>query len=634
MAPEGKDTRLAQARALHQKGALREAAILYRDILSKEGEDGEVLNLLGALFLEAGLHDQAQDILQRALVVGGANSSALHNYGLALHKGGRWPEAVRALLNAANADPANAAIWFVLANLLVVMKRFPEAEEAFDACLRADGNHLDCLINYGALRRNQGQHSDAEDLFHRALALAPGDIRAKEYLGRVQMDEGQFEEAVVTFLEVLKLSPDYLEARLRCASTLQKLGRLDEALTLLEVAGGTDTGVLIGRAHLYRDLGRFDEAAACLEGASPDAEDVVAVLASKALLRQHQGDAAGAAALYRQVIEAAPENRDLNVNLAHALLLDGEYAEGWREFDQRLEEPAARAQRPDWPGNKWEGESLAGKSILVAGEQGHGDYFQFLRYLPRLIDQGADVTATAPVRLHPVLASKITGVTWLPIEGPYPQTDYFSRLMSLPSYVDDGRPFWPGAYISAHEDRAKFWAGRLDRGRPRVGIAWQGNRAYAFDHLRSVAPSLFAPVIDREDIAVYSLQKGVAAGQIRENGRDSRINDHTDDMDGDAAFIDTTAVIENLDLIITTDTSIPHLAAAMGKPVWMILSTAPDWRWRLSGSECPWYPSMRLFRQPAPTDWAGAIVNIHQALELWLADGGDPNTAADKILRG
>ncbi len=634
MAPDSRDTRLTQARALHQKGALREAANIYRDILKDKGEDGEVLNLLGALLLEAGLHDQAQDILQRALVVGGANSSVLHNYGLALHKGGRWPEAVRALRNAGDADPGNAAIWFVLANLLVVMSRFPEAEEAFEACLRAEGDHLDCLINYGASCRNQGKLREAEELFLRALALSPEDVRAKEYLGRVLVDTGRFEEAVVTFLDVLKLSPDYLEARLRCASTLQKLGRLDEALSLLEVARDTDTGVLIGRAHMYRDLGRFDEAAASLDAATPEEGDVAAVLANKALLHQHQGDAAGAAELYRQAIEAAPENRDLNINLAHALLLDGDYAGGWREFDKRIEEPAARAQRPDWPGKKWEGEPLAGKSILVAGEQGHGDYFQFLRYLSHLMEQGAAVTASASARLHPVLSSRVAGVNWVPIEGPYPETDYFSRLMSLPAYVDDGLPFWRGAYISAEKGRVETWSGRLAADRPKIGIAWQGNRAYAFDHLRSVSLSAFKSVIDQEDISVFSLQKGGAAGQIAENGWEARITNLKDDMDGDAAFIDTAAVIENLDLIITTDTSIPHLAGAMGKPVWMILSTAPDWRWGLRGKECPWYPSMRLFRQSAPMDWAGAIGSIDQALEMWLADGGYPNAAADKILKG
>ncbi|MEK9679058.1 MAG: tetratricopeptide repeat protein [Rhodospirillaceae bacterium] len=633
MAPDSIDTRLTQARAFHQKGALREAANLYRDILKEQGEDGEVLNLLGAVLLEAGLHDQAQDILQRALVVGGANSSVLHNYGLALHKGGRWPEAVRALRYAGNADPANAAIWFVLANLLVVMSRFPEAEEAFEACLRADGDHMDCLINYGAFCRNQGRLADAEEYFRRAQLLAPGDVRTMEYLGRIQVDKGRFEDAALTFLEVLRRSPDYLEARLRCASTLQRLGRHEEGLDLLDGADETGTGVSISRAHLYRDLGRFDEAAACLDAAAPEEDDAAAVLANQALLRQHQGDAAGAAELYRQAIETAPENRDLNVNLAHALLLDGEYADGWREFDRRVEEPAARAQRPNWPGKKWEGEPLAGKSILVAGEQGHGDYFQFLRYLSRLMEQGAAVTASASARLHPVLSSRIDGVNWVPIEGPYPETDYFLRLMSLPAYIDDGRPFWPGAYISAEKGRLETWSGRLAADRPTIGIAWQGNRAYAFDHLRSVSLPAFKPVIDREDIALFSLQKGGAVGQIAENGWESRITDLTGDMDADAAFIDTAAIIENLDLIIATDTSIPHLAGAMGKPVWIILSTAPDWRWGLEGSDCPWYPSMRLFRQTKPNDWTGVMATVGMVLDSWLAGGGAPNEAADKILK-
>ncbi len=634
MTPESKHTKLIRARALHQKGALREAANLYREILKETGEDGEILNLLGALLLEAGLHDQAQDVLQRALVVGGANSGVLHNYGLALQQGGRWPEAVRALGNAASADPGNAAIWFVLANLLVSLNRFPEAQEAFEACLRADGNNLDCLINFGALRRNQGKLTEAEELFKQALVLAPGDVRAKEYLARVQADQGAYDLAVKTYFEVLAASPAYLEARLRCAAILQKLARFDEALELLEDADASDIGVLIGRAHLSRDMGRFDEAAACLDQVVPDEEDAVAVLANKALLQQHRGDVSGAIKLYQQAIHAAPDNRDLNVNLAHALLLNGDYSEGWREFDKRVEEPAARALRPDWPGKKWDGESVTGKSILVAGEQGKGDYFQFLRYLPRLIELGAAVTASASARLHPVLSSKIDGVHWVPIEGPYPETDYHARLMSLPAYFDGGRPFWPGAYISAEMDRVNTWVRRLAGDRPKIGIAWQGNRAYAFDHLRSVALALFAPLVEREDIVLYSLQKGGAAGQIAENGWDSRIRDVTADMDGDAAFVDTAAVIDNLDLIITTDTSLPHLAGAMGKPVWMILSTAPDWRWGLCGSDCPWYPTMRLVRQSAPNDWAGVMSRVRQALDHWMSDGGDPNRAADKILKG
>lgn len=696
-----------QARLLHGKGDLRAAADIYRTLLKAEPDNAEILNLLGSVLMEANLHEQAQDILARALVVGGPNSGVLFNYGVALRAGGQLDGAARAFKNAAEADPGNADVWFNLGetyrrlgrhadavaafekaverdstsaapwfnlgNALTDAEQLERAEEAYQAALEIDPDHIDCLNNLGVLQRRAGRAEDSLSTFGRAIAAAPIHPAAHDNRGVSYAELGRPNEAIAGFTEAIRLAPDYAEAqinlgglyleqhdfarahthlsaaftinpqlpeaRLKLGVVLQKMNRLDEARALLAeglVLAPGDADLLAALGNVCRDLGEFDAAGTHLEQAQEAKPESTAVRANRALLHQHMGDLDGAVAVYRQALEGAPELPSLHTNLAHTFLIGENYDDGWQEFEWRLEEAAERQKRAALPGRPWDGTDLTGHSLLVTCEQGFGDILQFARYLSALRQTCGEMTVAAPARLQPLLASLGGDWTWIDTGGDHPAADFHVPLMSLPHLMPgcadpaDAPVAFP--YLGADKERSALWRERIKSERLKIGIAWQGNPAYAFDYLRSIPLAYFAPLLEKPEIDVYSLQKGGAARQITDNGFETKIIDLTGEMDDEAAFIDSAALTENLDLIITSDTSVPHLAGALGRPVWMMLASAPDWRWGMGRTDSPWYPTMRLFRQPTPGNWAAAIEAVSAGLDLWREEGGGANSAADTIL--
>jgi hypothetical protein len=312
----------------------------------------------------------------------------------------------------------------------------------------------------------------------------------------------------------------------------------------------------------------------------------------------------------------------VSYNKAMLLLLLGEFTEGWRLYEQRLR--AASVARPprSYAQPRWTGrESLSGKVILVYAEQGFGDTLQFSRYVSLLQAQARRVIFEAPQPLLAILSSLGRGVQLVghgeQIEG----FDYHCPLMSLPAAFGTELATIPAAvpYLRAEPRAVERWAEKL---RPvsglRIGIAWQGNpvpeRSWARG--RSVPLEFFRPLASSEQITLVSLQKGPGVEQLSEVDFGARLIVLGDELDsGGDAFVDTAAVMANLDLIITSDTAIPHLAGALGVPVWLVLQAVPSWHWLLERNDSPWYPTMRLFRQPRPGDWRAVFAEVGAALE-------------------
>ncbi len=302
-------------------------------------------------------------------------------------------------------------------------------------------------------------------------------------------------------------------------------------------------------------------------------------------------------------------------NRGTVMLKQGRYREGWLEYEWRVS--CGLVQWPAIPRPRWDGCPLEGRSILIHTEQGLGDVLQFLRFLPELARRGARIVFACQKALHAFLRPLACVEEWFPIDEPGAITfEMYSSLLSLPALLGIEEATIPREvpYVAADPARVEKWRPRVQGlAGFKVGLCWHGSPTFKGNHLRSIPLERFAPLAAVPGVTLVSLQKGTGVEQIEAN-RGSVPVVLLDELDRDGTFVDTAAVMQHLDLVITSDTSIAHLAGALGRPVWVLLATGCDWRWLAGRSDSPWYPTMRLFRQKAFGEWEGVFAEVAAAL--------------------
>lgn len=443
-----------------------------------------------------------------------------------------------------------------------------------------------------AMRKHQtGRLDEAQALYEQVLRLKPDEAIAGQYLGVLAMQRGDAirgEEMIRAAIARRPAMPDFYNNLGLC---LRMQDRLEEAVAAYETTLRIDPAY----AEAHSNLGL----------------DLLAL-----------GRPAAAAASSRRAIELRPRMAEAHWNLGLSYLVQGDFANGWPEFEWRLKCPdlaAHYATSPNLP--VWSGESLAGKTLLVRREQGLGDAIQCLRFLPRLTGQGVHVLLDIDPELVALVKAAFPEVAVLTDDAASPPAaDLCVNLMSLPLRLGVLAEHLPGRvpYLRADPDKVREWQHFLARYHGvRVGIVWAGNPKHANDRNRSCPLALLGPLLAVQGVAWFSLQKGHARSQLDRIDKDA-----VNDLDAELHDMsDTAAVIEALDLVISVDTSIVHLAGALGKPVWAMVPYAPDWRWLLNREDSPWYPSLRIFRQQTRGDWAGVVGRIVGELEV-LSRGG------------
>jgi hypothetical protein len=328
---------------------------------------------------------------------------------------------------------------------------------------------------------------------------------------------------------------------------------------------------------------------------------------------------------YNHTVALDPNHREARASIGLTQLLLGDWEPGWENYELRFRKKSNAARRPNNHASDWIGEPLNGRSILLYGEQGLGDVIQFIRFVPTLQAMGATVTVMVTRRMHRLLSVFGPDVTLVESVSPDMKFDFQVALMSLPLALQIRVHNVPAAipYLQADAKRSEVWRARLGEHGFKVGLAWQGNPAGRVDNGRSIPLKEFAPLSDIDRVRIISLQKNFGAEQLmrRPPGMTIETPSHEFD-DGVDAFIDTAAMMINLDLVVTSDTSIAHLAGALGRPVWVALKHVPDWRWLLDRADSPWYPTMRLFRQSRVDDWSGVVRNIASALRETVRESG------------
>ena len=503
--------------------------------------------------------------------------------------------------------------------------RFDEAESACQKILQLEASNAHALHLLGVIAQQTGRSSLAVELLGRAIALNGAVPDFHNNLGNVLGQLGKLEEAAERFAQAIAIKRDYPEAHNNLANVLSRQGRFEEAAQHYQKAVSLKPNYVEAHCNLgglYRKLGQFDQVIASFQTAVQIDPASAEAYNQLALAHQDQGDLTTAIAMLEKAIALKSDSPQLRFNKALALLMAGQWEAGWREYEWRWRLSEHHAQRFRFKEPLWEGGDPAGKTILLHCEQGLGSSLQFMRYANLLKQRGAKVIVECQPPLKKLL-SCLDGIQVLAKGEALPSFDCHLPLMSCPRVFKTtlASVLADGPYLRADAGLVEHWRKELAADSSfKVGIAWQGNPAYAGDRQRSIPLKHYAALAKVPGVRLYSLQKIRGMDQIRESGAGEWLIDLAPKLDENSGpFLDSAAVMKNLDLVITSDTSIAHLAGALAIPVWVALCSAPDWRWLRDRSDCPWYPSMRLFRQGRFGDWESLFQQIAQALSAAIA---------------
>lgn len=649
---------------LFHSGDLIQAGLVARQITLADPQ------FAAAWFLQGLVHHVRGELLfalqsyEQALALGAArgadDTDVMNNLGVLYSALGRQADALALRQKIIALKPDDAIANCNLANSLAALGEGHEAERHFRVAIDRQPDFFDALANYGALLVNIHKSAEAIPILRRALALRFQSVDVHNNLGLALLNVSEFAPALQHLNEARRLEPRYspaltnlgaLHARLgefdkalECfrqslelrpddaicldgyANTLHELRRSDEAVTAYERAIALRPGLASIRVNYGKTLSemcRWDDAVVQLREAirlEPEHAEAHNVLG---LVQFHQADDAGAAASFEEALRLDPGHQRARLNRSFLRLRKGEFAQAWPDYELRLVLREVRTLESPLP--RWTGEDIAGKTLLVRFEQGLGDILQFLRYMPlaqaraKAGSKGGRVLVEIPASLIP-LVSRTPGVDgFIEAGAQLPRADVQIPLLSLPYAL--GTVDAPEPHLFADPALVRSWGDRL-RGETgfKVGIAWQGDAGFRYDRARSIPLAAFAPLAQVAGVRLVSLQKHAGAEQIAANAGRVPLVQFTDELDephgGKArAFADTAAIMKNLDLVVTSDSVIAHLAGGLGVPVWTAVQLGPEWRWQLGRDDSPWYPTMRLFRQTTNGDWSGVFERIALALK-------------------
>jgi tetratricopeptide (TPR) repeat protein len=574
---------IERAFALHQNGRLAEADALYRRILAATPSDFRTQLLLGILLCQEGRHAEALPVLDAALAANPNSDLGLLNRGNALAAMGRSAQALTDYDKALTLYPGHPDLRNARGLLLVSLLRFVEGLADLDAALAVNPDFAEALNNRGNALQGLKRFAEAVDSYDRALALNPCHVQGHSNRANALRRLGRLEEALAATERALVPEPGNAEALNDRGNILQDMNRLQEAIMCynraLEIRPGY-LDALNNRGNAWRDCGRFDAALVDFDHA----------------------------------IRIAPEAAQAHWSKSIVKMLTGELEEGLELYEWRKKLPvpieARDYRQPLWTGKQ----DIAERTLFLYVEQGLGDTILFYRYAMMARARGARVMLAVHDAIVPLLRDADLGIEILGNTCVPPQFDFHAPLMSLPLAFGTRMQTIPAPApdLRAQAERVAHWRARLGTKSFKIGLCWQGAASIAG---RSFPLAALATISRMENVRLISLQKGEGVEQLKSLPTGMTVEILGDDFDASAsAFLDTAAVMQLLDLVITPDTSLAHLAGALGRPAWVALKYIPDWRWFLDRDDSPWYPSLRPFRQRSPGDWTPVFAEM----EAWL----------------
>lgn len=608
---------LAKALSLHQKGALSEARALYREILEREPDNHEALHLLGALALQSGQPEEAECLIGRAIELNPRGEIYYGNRANALRQLNRMDEAMACLEAGIARNPEYAEAYYNKGVLLAEQQRHGEAVVAFEQAIARRPGHAESHFNKGNALLQEKAYAAAIACYAAAIARRPNYAKAYYNQGNAWRELKDDAAAVAAFSRAIELDSGYAKAYYNRGNALQSLKRHAEAVADYDhcVSLRPDDDVaLVNKGNALLSQRQYASALGAYDRAIEVNPEVAAYHNNKgnAFLGLHRTDCALDA--YGRAIEVDPLEKDAHFNQAICLLLTGDLARGFEKYEWRWQTGDLERQRPDFAEPAWRGEQpLAGKRILLYCEQGLGDTLQFVRYVRQVGALGAHVILVVQPPLLELMKTLDGGGQLVADGSPLPPFDYHCPLLSLPLAFATRLETIPASprYLAAEPAKVEAWQQLLGARRGlRVGLAWSGRPEHKNDENRSLALADFLSALPA-GLDLVCLQK-----ELRDSDRATLAARPDIRFFGErlADFSDTAALCENMDLVLSVDTSVAHLAAALGKPTWILLPFVPDWRWLLDRQDSPWYPSVRLFRQPTAGDWGAVLAEVRAAL--------------------
>ena len=546
------DARLQQATAFHQQNQLDAAERLYREVIAGAPDHAEAMYLLGTLLTQRGASDEAVELFDRALAI----------------------------------NPGHVVARISRGNALLTKDRATEALADFDEALSLMTPFLAALNSRGGALRRLGRLEEAVSSFDLALSILPNSAMVQSNRGVVLRELGRLEESLAAVDQAIRLQPQSATFICNRGDTLRELERFAKAVEDYDRALALQPNfpdALIGRGLALMSLHKLDEAQASFQAA----------------------------------LALQPDDAKAHFDSGLCSLLAGDLAKGFAGYEARWRNAPNSAWKRDFAQPLWLGkEDIAGKTILLHGEQGLGDSIQFCRYATLAAARGARVILEVPAPLKRLMSSLAGPAEVVAFGDALPAFDLHCPLMSLPLAFGTTAAQIPAAipYLTAESQAVKRWQERLGPQRKRrIGLVWSGGRLLKNDRNRSVSLPRLAPLL-KQDLEFVSLQKELRSGDAEWLAAAGRIAHFGADQHD---FAETAALVSLMDGVVSVDTSVAHLAGAMGKTVYVLLpKVGVDWRWMLEREDTPWYPTARLFRQPSAGDWDSVVARVGAALAV------------------
>lgn len=597
---------------------LDEAESLIRVALAEKPDEPVYYNSLGTVLWQKGDIAGAGTYFNKAISLRPGYVDALYNSGNAYRELKEYDKAVVAYQNAIGVEPTYIRAYNDLGLVYQFMERFQDAIEQFMTALELDPVWSDVYLNLANAYQSLGEFDDARMAVQNSLAIDPDNSKAYNNLGTISYQQEDYEEAEEALRQALALDPDSAQAVYNLGLVLHELEEFDQAIEMFDKALAHIQewpSALVNKANALYRLCRFPEAIEAYEKAIQLAPGYAAAHLNLASTYRRMCVLDKAVECFDRAIALRPDNAAAHFGKSLVLLKAGDMRAGWRHYEWRFEVSGNHFNpHPDLHHPEWKGQPIEDKTLMVIGEQGLGDIIHFVRYMRLLKGKCRKIVFSCSPSLIPLLSGMKEIDEFVDRTQPWHVTcDYYIHLLSLPRVFNTSVETIPGdvPYVFAEPGKTKSWRRRMQKDQFNVGLVWSGNPDQAENDHRSCPLQELELLGDVTGVCYYSLQKGAGADQLKSPGVSLDIIDHTEELED---FSDTAALVQALDLVITIDTSVAHLAGALNAPVWTMLWFAHCWRYLHGRTDTPWYPSMRLFHQPAIGDWSSVVAEVRSAL--------------------
>ena len=606
------------AQQLDEANLAIEAMRAWRQVVALDPDDAQGHLHLATHLLKTEHTSEALDHYQQAATLNPDDIPLQYMCATSLAKNGQHEAAIIWFEAVLEREPEHADAIYNLARELHACDQLAAAIERYQQAVALRPEWPQAHNNLSVALREVKRIDDAIAHGELAIVAQPEYPQAHNNLGLALLDAGLITDAVTHLERANVQSPDDLDIQNNLAVALDACGRSSEAMELIDTALRHDPEWPIGhktRGNLLRQANRPDEAVAEYRAALSQQPLDFELYGNLGLALLNQGKPMEAIAIYEKALGMNPDQPELRTALGIAQLAGGDFENGWTNFEHRWACVGFAPAKRQFPAPRWDGGSLEHRKILLFAEQGYGDTLQFCRYVPIVAGRGAEVVFECQPALADLMGTLVGNITVTPRGDPLPQFDVQAPLMSLPHLLGLPNELAPSGtpYLWPPMENHERWQKLLSVDAPaKIGIAWAGNAERQDDLMRSCPPDLLAPLFD-VDAAFFSLQKEADVSVLPNVTSITNLSPELHN------FADTAVAIAALDLVITVDTAVAHLAGALGKPVWVMLGYAADWRYLHDRTDSPWYPTMRLFRQDQPGVWSSLVEQIAAELKVFAA---------------